>query len=158
MVRCWIFSSKNRKNIHVAFERLVWGFWDRDLVRSTESKLVKNWRPFLRLYNSISSGDSVFFQIARTGEMHAVGVVRDKYYDDQTPIWDQEVKGNKVIFPWRVSFHVIIYSEEPFARLYTGVKNYVDGYGIGELPYHEAKHLLDKLGKEYPVKVNVSLG
>ena len=27
----WIFASKNLENIERAFERLMWGFWDRDV-------------------------------------------------------------------------------------------------------------------------------
>jgi len=154
MVRCWIFSSKNKENIRVATERLVWGFWDRDLVKNERSKLVKNWRPFLRLYNSISSGDIVFFQIAQTGEIHALGIVRDKFYDDQTPIWDLEIGKRKVLFPWRVSFYVIIYSEEPFTRHFIEIKNYVDGYGIGEIPYHEAKRILNEIERRYHLNIN----
>jgi len=117
MVTCWVFSSKNRENIRRASERLVWGFWDKDLMKSKKSefakKLAKNWRYFLRAYNRIVAGDIVFFQIAGAGEIHAIGVVKDKYYDDQTPIWDVELEKRTVVFPWRVSFYIVIYSEEP---------------------------------------------
>ena len=157
MVNCWVFSSKTKENIRVASERLVWGFWDRDLARSRESKLVRNWRSFIRLYNNISRGDLVFFQIAKTGTIHALGIVKDRYYDDQTPIWDLEVKNNRVLFPWRVSFYFIIYSEEPFARHFVEIKNYVDGYGIGELSHHEAKKILSELEKKHRLNINVSL-
>jgi len=156
MVKCWIFSSKNKENIRRASERLLWGFWDRDLARSKESKLVKNWRQFLRLYNSIFNGDLVFFQIARTGEIHALGIVKDKHYDDQTPIWDLEFKNNRVLFPWGVSFYTIIYSEEPFAYHFTEIRNYIDGYGVGAIPYHEAKQLLNEFEKKYHLNVNIS--
>lgn len=71
MVKCWVFSSRSKGNIRRAAKRLLWGFWDRDLARSKESKFVRNWRQFLRLYDNISNGDLVFFQIARTGEIHA---------------------------------------------------------------------------------------
>jgi len=157
MVRCWVFSSRNKGNIRRAWERLLWGFWDRDLARGRGSKLARNWRHFLRLYNSISSGDLVFFQVARTGEIHALGIVRGKHYDDQTPIWDLEVKEKRVLFPWRVSFYIILYSEEPFARLFIELRNYVDGYGIGEVPHHEAERILSELGGEHHLSVNVYL-
>jgi len=157
MVKCWIFSSKNKENIRRASERLTWGFWDRDLAKRRESKLVKNWRSFLRHYNRISSGDLVFFQIAQSGEIHALGIVKGKHYDDQTPIWDLELRKKRVLFPWRVSFYIIMYSEEPFAQHFTEIKNYVDGYGIGEIPFHEAKQILSELKKKYPLNVNVYL-
>lgn len=156
MVRCWIFSSRNKENIRRASERLLWGFWDKELVKGTKSKLVRNWRQFLRLYNNIYSGDIVFFQIVRTGEIHAIGIVKDRYYDDQTPVWDLELKNNKVLFPWRVSFYFMVYSEEPLAHLFAEIKNYIDGYGIGEISFHEAKELLNKLEGKYHLVVNVS--
>jgi len=155
MARCWIFSSKNRENIRKAYERLVWGFWDRDLAKSEESKLVKNWRHFLRLYNNIATGDLVFFQIAKTGEIHAMGIVKDKYYDDQTLIWDSELERNTVLFPWRVFFYIVIYSEEPFTRYFIDLKNYVDGYGIGEVPLHEAKSILNEIEKKTHINMNI---
>jgi len=54
--------------------------------------------------------------------------VRERFYDDQTPIWDQEIEERRVLYPWRASFHIVIYSGEPIAKLYTGIENYVDGY------------------------------
>jgi len=156
MVKCWVFSLRSKGNIHKAAERLLWGFWDRNLVRSRESKLVRNWRHFLRLYNTISNGDIVFFQMARTWEVHALGIVKGNHYDDQTPILDLEFKNNRVLFPWRVSFFTIIYSEEPFARHFTEIRNYIDGYGGGEIPYHEAKQLLNEFEKKYHLNVNIS--
>jgi len=145
VARCWIFASKSKENIRRAYERLIWGFWDRDVARRSSSKLVRNWRSFLRLYNNISNGDIVFFQITETGDIHAVGIVKEKFYDDQTPIWDQEIKKKRVLFPWRISFYIIIYSEEPIAKLFTKIENYVDGYGIGELPHHEAQQIIKQL-------------
>lgn len=158
MVNCWVFSSKNRENIRVASERLVWGFWDKSSARKDKaSKLVRNWRMFIRLYNRISQGDLAFFQVVGTGEIHALGVVKDKYYDDQTPIWDLELKKKKVLYPWRVSFYLIIYSEEPLTQHYVEIGNYVDGYGIGELAHHYAKRILSELEKRYHFTLNVSL-
>jgi len=97
VARCWIFASKSKKNIRRAYERLIWGFWDRDVARSSSSKLVRNWRSFLRLYNNISNGDIVFFQITETGDIHVVGIAKEKFYDDQTPIWDQEIEEKKFL-------------------------------------------------------------
>jgi len=67
--------------------------------------LVKNWRPFFHLYNQVTAGDVVFFQLAEKGDIHAVGVVKDRFYDDQTPIWPEEINRGAVLFPWRVSFY-----------------------------------------------------
>jgi len=76
--------------------------------------------------------------------------VRERFYDDQTPIWDQEIEERRVLFPWRVSFYIVVYSDEPAAKLYTRIENYVDGYGIGELPNHEAQQILEQLREETP--------
>ena len=161
MVTCWVFSSKNRENIRRASERLVWGFWDKDLMKSKKSefakKLAKNWRYFLRAYNRIVAGDIVFFQIAGAGEIHAIGVVKDKYYDDQTSIWDVELEKRTVVFPWRVSFYIVIYSEEPFTRIFTELKNYVDGYGIGGISPHEARAILSEIEKKTHININIHI-
>jgi len=106
MARCWVFVSKNRENICRAYEESVWGFWDKDVARSRRSKLARNWRSFLRLYNSISGGDLAFLQTAGSGDIHAVGVVRERFYDDQTPIWDQEIEERRALYPWRVSSYI----------------------------------------------------
>lgn len=46
MARCWIFTSRNKGNIRRAYERLIWGFWDGDVARSSSSKLVRNLEKF----------------------------------------------------------------------------------------------------------------
>jgi len=39
----------------------------------------------------------------------------------------------------------IIYFEESLGKYFTSLENYVDGYGIGEVPQHMARNVLDKL-------------
>jgi len=73
----WIFSSNTLENIRVAKERLLWGFWNREI----GEKQRKNWRNFIRLYNRIKPFDTVVFQISRTEEIHAIGVVKEKFYE-----------------------------------------------------------------------------
>uniref|UniRef100_A0A7J3Z8R9 Uncharacterized protein n=1 Tax=Ignisphaera aggregans TaxID=334771 RepID=A0A7J3Z8R9_9CREN len=87
----------------------------------------------------------------------AKGVVKDKYYDDQTPIWDVELKKRTVVFPWRVSFYIVIYLEEPFTRIFTELKNYVDGYGIGEISPHEARAILSEIEKKTHININIHI-
>jgi len=149
MNRYWVFASKNKENIKTASERLLWGFWgiwgSLNKSNKKKSKLAKNWRDFLRNYNKISAGDVVFFQLARSGDIHAVGLVKDRFYDDETPVWPEEVNKGKVLFPWRVSFYIIMYSEEPLGTYFTHLEKYVDGYGIGEAPRHEAETVLKRL-------------
>jgi hypothetical protein len=136
----WLFASKNVENIKVASERLLWGFWDRE----SGEKQRKNWRDFIRLYNKIKPFDIVVFQTTN-GNIHGIGVVKGTYYDDQTPVWPAEKKG--VLFPWRVSFCVFIFSENPFTSLFIKIANFIDGYGIGELDRHEFQGILREIQK-----------
>jgi hypothetical protein len=149
MMNYWIFSSKNLENIKVAKERLLWGFWDRD----TGPKFQKNWRAFIRLYNKIKPFDIVIFQIAGTGKIHGIGIVKETYFDDQTPVWPNERE--RVLFPWKVAFSNIIYSEKPFTSHYIRIENYVDGYGIGELPEHEFRRIIHEVQKQLNVDFNL---
>ena len=145
----WIFSSKTIQNIEVARERLLWGFWDREAGK----KQRQNWRSFIRLYNKIKPFDIVFFQIAKTGEIHAFGIVKKTYYDDQTPIWPNETR--HILFPWKVSFCSIIFSNKPFIKHFVKIESYVDGYGIGELPEFEFRRILTEIQKQTNVCLNI---
>ena len=146
--RCWLFTSSTLENIEVAYQRKLWGFWDRDAVVRGElrEKLRSNWRSFIRLYNQVKPFDIVLFQL-KDYRIHGVGIVSGKHYDDQTPVWPLETGKNRVFYPWRVDFGLIIYSEKPLARLATRVENYVDGYGIGELGFHEVETVLSRLSE-----------
>ncbi len=148
----WIFSSKNLDHIRTAYERLIWGFWDRDAGK----KQRKNWRSFIRAYNNIKPHDIAVFQIAGNGHIHAIGVIKDRFYDDQTPIWQEEIKEKKVLFPWRVRFTLMIFSEEPITTHYVHIENYIDGYGIGEIRAHEIQSILRELHNKQ-IKVNLHM-
>jgi len=139
----WLFSSSSIENIRVAKQRLLWGFWDRE----AGEKMRKNWRSFIRLYNKIEPFDIVIFQIAKTGDIYALGIVKSTYYDDQTPVWSNEREKNIVLYPWRVEFSIIIFSEKPLTKRFIKVQNYIDGYGIGEVPEHEFRNILKELNK-----------
>ncbi len=145
----WVFSSNTIENIRVAKERLLWGFWDRD----AGEKQRRNWRSFIRLYNKIKPFDIVIFQIARTGQIHALGVVKNTFYDDQTPIWPKEKK--KVLFPWRVALSSIVFSEDSFASHFVKIENYIDGYGLGELPEHDFRRVLKYVKSRLNVDINI---
>ena len=145
----WLFASKGVKYIEDSCERLLWGFWDREV----GEKQRKNWRAFIRLFNQIKPFDVVVFQIAKTGDIHAIGIVKNTFYDDQTPVDVREVK--KVLFPWRVSFSMMIFSKEPFIRHFINIENYVDGYGIGELPEHEFRRIFDAIRRKANIKINL---
>jgi len=137
----WLVSSINLENIKIAYERLVWGFWDRE----AGEKQRKNWRPFIRLFNNLKPFDYIVFQIAGTGEIHGLGIIKSTYYDDQTLIWPKEIQQNKVLYPWRIELSLMIFSEEPFQTKFISISNYIDGYGIGEFPQHELNSLLSNI-------------
>ena len=146
----WLFSSKSLENIEVAKERLLWGFRDRD----SGEKFRRNWRAFIRLYNKIKPFDIVVFQIARSGSIHAIGIVKEKYFDDQTPIWPAEREEGRILYPWRIAFGSLIYSKTPFATHFIKIENYVDGYGIGELPEHDFRTILNEIQKKTNIDLN----
>ena len=73
MLSVWLFASKSLENIRVARGRLLWGFWDRD----AGVKQRRNWRDFIRLFNRIKPFDIALFQITHTGNIHALGIVKN---------------------------------------------------------------------------------
>lgn len=148
----WLFSSKNVENIEVAKNRLLWGFWHKD----AGEKFKKNWREFIKLYNRIKPFDIVVFQVAKNYNIHAIGVVKDKYFDDQTLIWPNEIERGKVLYPWRVSFICIIFSKTPFTTHSIKIENYVDGYGIGKLDEHEFRKILNEIQNKPNIEINLS--
>ncbi|MEM2864610.1 MAG: hypothetical protein QXR65_05020 [Candidatus Bathyarchaeia archaeon] len=83
----WLVSSSNLDNVRRAHERLMWGFWDRE----AGEKQGRNLRLFIKAFNRIKPFDYLVFQIAGTGGIHGLGLVKSAYYDDQTPIWDKEL-------------------------------------------------------------------
>jgi len=150
-VKVWLFSSRNIDNIEVAYKRLLWGFWDRE----AGDKQRRNWRAFIRLYNQIKPFDSATFQIAGTGEIHAIGLIKGRHYDDQTPIWPAEVKENKVLFPWRVEFSIIIFTSKPILTHFIKIENYIDGYGIGEVSHHDFNLIKEAFEEKFKLKLGI---
>jgi hypothetical protein len=149
----WLFSSNNVDNIRRAYERLMWGFWDRE----AGEKQRKNWRSFIRAFNRIKPFHVVVFQVARSGEVHAIGVVKETYYDDQTPIWDNELEQNRVLYPWKVSLSTVLFSEKPFVKHFIKIENYIDGYGIGEIPEHEFRKIFDDIKSKLSADLNLGV-
>jgi hypothetical protein len=147
----WVFSSRTLKNIEVAKDRLLWGFWDRE----TGLKFQRYWRDFIRLYNKIKLLDIVVFQIAGSGDIHGIGVVKETFFDDQTPIWPNEREQNRVLYPWKVSFSTILYSKTPFMTYYTKIEKYVDGYGIGELTEHDFRCIINEVQRKTNIEINM---
>jgi len=145
----WLVSSKDIENIKIAKERLLWGFWDRE----AGEKQRKHWRAFIRLFNRIKPFDVIVFQIATTGEIHAIGIVKETFYDDQTPVWS--IEKNRVLFFWKVSFSSILFSEEPFITHFIKIEGYIDGYGMGELSESDLRRILEKVKEKFNVELNI---
>lgn len=154
----WLFSSRKLDNIKIAKDRLLWGFWDRDVEQQGTDfgqKLKRNWRNFIRLYNKIKPFDIVVFQISKSGDIHAIGIVKEKYFDDQTPVWQDEIDQDRVLYPWRISFSCVIFSEQPLITLFIKIENYIEGYGIGELPQKDFIKLLNAIRDKVNIDVNL---
>ncbi len=145
----WLFSSSDLENIKVGFEHLIWGFWDRDvqISQKLKEKLIKNWRIFIKTYNRIKPFDHCLIQIAKTGDIHALAVIKDKQFDDQTLIWPLEIRKGKVYYPWRIEFSMIIYSEKPILKRFIKIENYIDGYGLAEASPTDLADILRALSK-----------
>ncbi|MEM0096800.1 MAG: hypothetical protein QW660_09260 [Candidatus Bathyarchaeia archaeon] len=93
--------------------------------------------------------------MAKTGDIHAIAVIRDKQFDDQTPIWPLEISKGKVYYPWRVEFSMIMYSEKPIMRRFTKIENYIDGYGLAEITLTDLIDALNAMSKCPEIKIKV---
>jgi hypothetical protein len=45
--------------------------------------------------------------------------------------------------------------QKPFTSLFIKIENYVDGYGIGELPEHEFRRIIHEVQKQLNVEFNL---
>jgi len=79
--------------------------------------------------------------------------VKETFYDDQTPVWSMEK--NRVLFPWKVSFSSMLFSEEPFITYFVKIEDYIDGYGIGELSEYELRGILEKVKEKINAELNI---
>ncbi|MGC8848995.1 MAG: hypothetical protein ACP5K1_04660 [Candidatus Bathyarchaeia archaeon] len=60
-------------------------------------------------------------------------MVKATYYDDQTPVWDKELKERRVLYPWRIELAFMAFPEEPIQGWRIQMAGYVDGYSRHEL-------------------------
>jgi hypothetical protein len=160
ILKAWLFSSTHLENIRRGCERLLWGFWD---VRSAKSrklreKLEKNWRLFLSFYNNIEPFDIAAIQVTHSGEIHAIGVVKRTFYDDQTIVWPLEEESGRVLYPWRVFFQFVIFSEKSIIKFNVEKSDYIDGYGLGRLQAHHLNAILDAISNEFKLKIRGYVG
>ncbi|MEM0203921.1 MAG: hypothetical protein QXO16_08580 [Archaeoglobaceae archaeon] len=149
----WIFVAKDFEDVtalekfKIAKEKLLWGFWHRE----AGEKQIKYWRDFKKLYDEIKHLDMVFFQRVDTESIHGFGIVKRKYEDFKTLIWPDEQKRGQVLYPYRVSFYLLFFSEDPLAT-YSPIEaeakkegRFVIGYGIGKLLGSEVKQIVAEM-------------
>jgi hypothetical protein len=102
-LRYWLFFSKSLENVETAVKHLPWGFLSKDRIKEKNEKTAEEkWEEFLGYYNNIRPLDIVFFRVQNSERkfyIHAIGIVRDKYYDDLTLIWSNEKKYRAVLYP-----------------------------------------------------------
>lgn len=100
----WLILCGNTENWDVAIEYKIWGA-----------------KPTLRrVWNQLSSEDVVFFYVTRTiKRVIGVGRVREKL-DPQTyqpkPLWPDEIRGNKVIYPYRFKIEPTYICKNPLSE------------------------------------------
>lgn len=90
-----------------------------------------------------------------TGEIHAMAIVKEKYYDDQTPIWKAEIEQRHIIWPWRIPFCFMIYSEQAILRRFIEIQNYIDGYGLGEIAIRDIADVIEVLEEKSNLKIKI---
>ncbi|MEM2189253.1 MAG: hypothetical protein QXK53_07315 [Nitrososphaerota archaeon] len=155
MTNYWILSTYSLDHIRRAYERLMWGFTDPRIKR--EKEYVRNWRNFIKFYNKISPGDIMIFQLFQEKRyyIHGLSVVQEKFYDDETLIWDEEIEHGRVLYPWRVGFGLMLYSESPIVELAIPTHEYISGYGIGRLSRGDLEIIIHSLEKATNLKVKL---
>jgi hypothetical protein len=116
-------------------------------------KQKQNWRRFVMSYQRIRPFDHAIFQLAKTGELHAFGVAKERFFDDQTLVWPEETRQRKVLFPWRVSFSLVLFSEEPLMSRFIKAGDYIDGYGLGEVGAQDLGDLIQTFEKKSSLKI-----
>ena len=152
MTNYWVLSSYSIENIRRAHERLMWGFTDPTIMQ--EDKYSKNWRDFIKWYNNILPGDIMAFQLFKERRyfIHGLSIVREKFYDDETPIWNNE-KDRQVLYPWKVRFSLMLYSESAITELAIPTHEYTAGYGIGKLSRGDLELIIQNLEKATGLQV-----
>jgi hypothetical protein len=104
-------------------------------------------------YQRIKPFDHAIFQLAKIGELHAFGVVKQSFFDDQTLVWPEETRQGRALFPWRVSFSLVLFSEEPVMTRFIKAGDYIDGYELGEVGAQDLGDLIQAFEKKSSLKI-----
>jgi len=127
----WLILCGNRENWGIAIESKIWGV-----------------KPALRsLWNELLDGDIVFFYVTRTIK-RVIGVGRvqerlDPQIYQPKPLWPDEIRENKVIYPYRFKIAPIHICKNPLSEgidiqglrisKQKGMSRIIDGEAINEL-------------------------
>jgi len=145
-----LFSSNSLENIRVDCEGLLWGFSHK------RKHLRDKWGQFLSTYQRINPFDVAVIQPTKNYRIHAIGVVREKYYDDLTPVWPAELRRGEVLYPWRVSFSLMLFSEEPITVLTVRVQDYISCFGLGTLTPRDLDNILAGASRKFKLELRES--
>jgi len=66
-----------------------------------------------------------------------------------------EIKQRRVLFPWRVPFCFIIFSEEPILRRFIEIQNYIDGYGLGEITDGDIRDVIKAIEEKSSLNLKI---
>lgn len=92
-MKVWILTG-NEENWEVAVRDKIWG------VR--EGNLKKQW-------DKLEKGDLLlFYAKSPIGGLIGLGLVESKFKQDK-PLWPDEVRENKIIYPYRFGFNIVYY-------------------------------------------------
>ena len=134
MVKWWLAAgSPEHWQIAFAFGR-IWG------VRSIK-RMIARW-------NRLSEGDHILFYATKpVSGVIGHGIIRTKFKQDK-PLWPQEVKEGKVIWPYRFEFDVeYILPQDEWATRKV-ISNYINAAARGGfqiIKESEAKEVIQKL-------------
>lgn len=141
-MRTWVLTG-NEENWEVAVRDKIWGV--------KEGKLKSSW-------DKLEKGDLLlFYAKSPIGGLIGLGLVESKFKQDK-PLWPDEVRENKVIYPYRFGFNIVYYLPTSWIDKNINVADLKLPYqaGLNSLSREDAineilKRVKDKWNVELPV-------
>ncbi len=118
----WLLSG-SPENWEVALEKKVWGVSER----------AKG------LWNKVQLGDIVVFYATRKTGILGYGVVIDKYVDE-TPLWPEEKKAGKALWPYRIKIQIKKLYSQPKPK----PKNQPAAFAINKMDEETFREIIGK--------------
>jgi len=132
--KIWILTG-NEENWNLAVSDKIWG------VR--EGRLKVYW-------DKLEKGDILlFYALSPIGGLIGLGLVESKFKQDK-PLWPDEIRENKVIYPYRFGFDIIYYLPQAWKEKNINIADLKPAVwaGINSLPRIEAINEIFKRMKE----------